>query len=229
MTAAILIPARMDSTRFPGKPLAVLDGKALIQHAYDNAKDSRRADHVCVVTDSVDIAAYCESHDMTRCCDRNIYACGTDRLAWSLPLSLFGRRAGHPDIIVNLQCDEPDVTGDDLDRLIDMCEALNQTVTACCDMPSEEARNNRNVVKVAVDAHGYALYFSREPLAAAESHVGVYVYPLHILERFKDNGRPAMEREESLEQLRLLYHGDAIRVIRLPGGFRSINVPEDIK
>lgn len=229
MTAAILIPARMDSTRFPGKPLAMLDGKPLIQHCYDNAMDSRRADHVCVVTDSADIAAYCEEHGMPRCFDRNIYDCGSDRLSWSLPLSMFERRAGSPDTVVNLQVDEPDVTGRYLDHLIDVSEALGVVVTACCDMPSTAAHNDPNTVKVAMDEKDRASYFTRLPLAGAAAHVGVYAYPFGVLESFKNWKQPNIEKEESLEQLRLLYYGQQIRVVHLPGDFRSINVPEDIK
>ena len=227
MTAAILIPARMDSTRFPGKPLAMLDGKPLIRHCYDNARASWRANFVLVVTNSREIEEYCVAHSMYCRLDEQPYPTGSDRIAATLPLT--AGDGSEVDIVVNLQCDEPDVTGDVLDRLIGACELIGEAVTVRCPITNERDRNHPNIVKVVVNHIGKALYFTRKPLPCADAHIGVYAYPIDVLRRFASWPQAGIERGESLEQLRLLLNGETLHTVCCSGGFHAINVPEDIK
>ncbi len=227
MSTAILIPARMGSQRFPGKPLEFMHGRTILHHCYQHACDSARASTVAVVTDSKEVVEHCRDLDMHCVYDAiNKYPTGSDRCAGALQW--------HPDFenhdfdtVVNLQCDEPEISGDDLDSLITTSVATGQAVTASCELQAL-GRESPNTVKVVTRNGHYAAYFSRSPLQASSAHVGVYVYPLHVLQSFASTPQPKIELAEGLEQLRLIYMGIGMLVVSIEGQRRSINCPEDI-
>ncbi len=227
MSTAILIPARMEANRFPGKPLEYLRGRSLLQHAYRNATEATAADVVAVVTDSQAIVDHCREADLFCVFDPSVYRTGSDRCAGVLDNKAF--EAHHVSTVVNLQCDEPEVTGEDMDALIATSIATGRVVTASCEMPpGEGGHSSPNAVKVVTQSGGIAAYFSRQPLQGADLHVGVYVYPLWAIRKFHAEAQPKIERAEGLEQLRMIYSGTHIVVLQIHGQRRSINCPEDI-
>jgi 3-deoxy-manno-octulosonate cytidylyltransferase (CMP-KDO synthetase) len=223
MTFTVLIPARLKSTRLPDKPLADIHGAPMVVRVAQQAARSRAA-RVVVAGDDARIVEACRAHGVHALLTRVDHVSGSDRLAEACEhLGLDGA-----EIVVNVQGDEPLIsTG-----MIDACAALlharhdcvMSTVAHAIDDPAEYA--NPNVVKVVTDAAGRALYFSRasiphwrdRPDAAALSappplrHVGLYAYRAAFLRRFPTLAHAPLEALESLEQLRVLWHGERIAV-----------------
>jgi len=232
VSTAILIPARMESTRFPGKPLEVLCGRSLLHHCYQHATEATRASTVAVVTDSKEIEEHCLDFDMLCVLDQRRHRdfseirTGSDRCACALGHKAFENHDF--DTVVNLQSDEPEVSGKDLDALITMSVASGRVTTASCAIQGHELEDP-NTIKVVTRAGHFAAYFSRSGLQGASAHVGVYVYPLRELQQFAVAAQPHTEKAEGLEQLRMIHHGTEILVLTLEGRRRSINCPGDIK
>ena len=214
MKVVIVIPARYGSSRLPGKPLADILGKPMIQHVVDRAKSVRTADQVVVATDDQRVfdavVAFGGEVVMT---DPN-HPSGTDRL-----VEVMTKVPG--DLYVNLQGDEPLVRPSDIETLIGgmQGDASVSVGTLCHPLPDEEA-HNPNTVKVVLAENGDALYFSRalipfprepEGVAMFLKHVGVYAYRREVLEKYSQLPQPMLEKAEKLEQLRLLYAGFKIR------------------
>jgi len=234
MTTATVIPVRYESSRFPGKALALCRGQPLLQWAWRTAKESERTDWAGVVTDSLEVTSWCRENGV-RCVHMpERHPTGSDRTA-----ALIARARdeqwpilGKAEIVVNLQCDEPDLTGEDLDRLIETMYLYNhphQRVSTCCCALSEDDRNDFNAVKVVCDSSGDALYFSRAALLGASLHVGVYAYSANVLGAFACRPQGALEQAENLEQLRLLEEGFMVYVLPLSRSVRSINTPDDLE
>lgn len=247
---AIVIPARMESTRLPGKPLRMVRGKSMVLWAWEAAKASKRAGFAAIVTDSLEIADWC-SGDIPMMADyRGSHPTGSDRIAAAMGfrdgdddtyVAFSGVWPGfvdHAKIIVNLQCDEPDITGADLDRLIEelIDHSLVQVATYRCrrdaDMHGTEGWDQpiaeTHVVKVVCDHNDNALYFSRAGIPG-DIHVGVYAFRRKILESFARYPQGDLEKAEDLEQLRLLENGIPIRVLDLGRSVRSVNTEADLK
>ncbi len=224
---AIVIPAHMGSKRFPGKPLAEARGKPLLQWAWEAAVDARCAGLQIVATDSEEIHAWCREHDIRCLFDARVkFPTGSDRVAAAV-----GR---HPKIryAINLQCDEPEITGEDLDRLIEELQVHKFRLTttfAFAVGPGSPSYCDRNAVKVVTDKNQQAMYFSRAALSGARVHVGVYAYRLKSLNQFAYTDPAPLEQIESLEQLRLLHLGLPIHVVDLGRRVVSINTPEDLE
>lgn len=240
MGVTVIIPARYASTRFPGKPLADLCGKPMIQWVYERSSLCRSVGRVVVATDDARIAEAVTAFGGEVVMTRVDHATGTDRLAEVA--------AGLDDeLIVNVQGDEP---------LIDptMIEAAVAPLLADSSIPmgtlktpltSMEEFLNPNVVKVVTDRHGFALYFSRAPIPYARDfcqeleqrwhelatarHIGLYVYRREFLLRYPHLPVTPLENQECLEQLRALEHGYRIRVAetRLVG--QGVDTPEDLE
>lgn len=233
MTAFVVIPARYGSTRFPGKPLAMIAGKTLIQRVYERAAGIRRAAAVWVATDDDRILQNVESFGGYGVKTRGEYSSGTDRIAAALPE--IERREGRTcDQVINLQGDEPLIDTASVDRLIDCLdrEAVD-IATLASPLQSPEDLENRDVVKVATDLAGNALYFSRAPIpfaspAVARRHVGIYGYQKSALQRLASLSPSPLERAESLEQLRALQNGLKIRVLEVSAPHIGVDRPEDI-
>ncbi|MEK8027913.1 MAG: hypothetical protein RLY78_1575 [Pseudomonadota bacterium] len=222
----VLIPARMASTRLPDKPLADLDGLPMVVRVARAAAQAQ-VDAVVVATDHADIVSACEAHGVRAVLTRADHPSGSDRLAEACTLlGLDG-----DDVVVNVQGDEPLI----LATMIDACAALLRQRPDCVMStvahPIDDVAElrNPNVVKVVLDAASRALYFSRAPIAwwrdgwsagidglpehpPALRHVGLYGYRAGFLRRFPLLPPAPLERLESLEQLRVLWHGERIAV-----------------
>jgi 3-deoxy-manno-octulosonate cytidylyltransferase (CMP-KDO synthetase) len=239
----VVIPARYASSRFPGKPLADLGGKPMIVRVAQRAAKSG-ASEVIVATDhpAIERAAAQAGYDVAMTSKR--HASGTDRLAEvAAQRGYAGKR-----IIVNVQGDEPLISPALIRRAAkNLAEHEEAAIaTACHGIESAAELANPNVVKVVLDARGYALYFSRAPIPYARDayakgmgsipdglpvyrHLGIYAYRAAFLRDFKRLTAPAIERFEALEQLRALHAGYRISVAVTRGAPQSgIDTPQDL-
>jgi 3-deoxy-manno-octulosonate cytidylyltransferase (CMP-KDO synthetase) len=243
MSFTVLVPARLQSTRLPRKPLADINGLPMIVRVAQRAALSGAA-RVVVATDDVDIGAACLKHGIVHVMTRVDHATGSDRLAEACTLlGLDG-----DDIVVNVQGDEPLIDPQLIDAcaklLADRRDCVMSTLAHAIDEVDEFT--NPNVVKVVLDGAGRALYFSRSPLPwwrdgyakgittlstpAPLRHIGVYGYRAAFLRRFPSLPASPLEAVESLEQLRVLWHGERIAVHvsdARPGP--GVDTPEDLE
>jgi 3-deoxy-manno-octulosonate cytidylyltransferase (CMP-KDO synthetase) len=214
MRAVIVIPARYGSSRLPGKPLADLLGKPMVQHVYERACMVPGVAQVVIATDDERVAHVAQSFGGRVEMTSPDHPTGTDRL-----VEVMHRVEG--DTFINVQGDEPLVRPGDIARLVDGLAADPgvQVGTLCHPLPAQEAANP-NTVKVVVADNGDALYFSRAPIpyprdhsdtAQYLKHVGVYAYRREVLAAYAGLRQPMIEKAEQLEQLRLLAAGLRIR------------------
>ena len=229
MKAVIVIPARWGSTRFPGKPLAQIAGRSLIQRVHDRAADVKRAAAVFVATDDDRISEHVEAFGGKVLRPDGDFQTGTDRIAAAVRL-LDGRF----DQVVNVQGDEPLIETSAVDHVIETLQSENIDIaTLGSPIETDEEYMSRDVVKVVTDLEGNALYFSRAPIpfgsrAMARRHVGLYGYQTRALLRFAELPQTPLERAESLEQLRALQNGLKIRVLHTDKPHLGVDRPEDV-
>jgi 3-deoxy-manno-octulosonate cytidylyltransferase (CMP-KDO synthetase) len=231
----VIIPARYASTRFPGKPLAELGGKPMVVHVCERAAKSGAA-AVHVATDDARIAQAVEQAGFAAVMTSAGHASGTDRIAEAAKKL----RLKDSELVVNVQGDEP-LIAPGLIREVGTLLAKRRdaaVATACHAIHDDAALTSPNVVKVVLDAAGYALYFSRsqipyprEPGAAAcYRHAGIYGYRVGFLKKFARLKPASLENAEALEQLRVLWHGYRIAVAvskaEIPPGVDS---PQDLE
>jgi 3-deoxy-manno-octulosonate cytidylyltransferase (CMP-KDO synthetase) len=226
-----VIPARYGSTRFPGKPLALINGKPMIQHVYERASKSKLLDSVIVATDHEEIQKVVDGFGGRAIITSKDHETGSDRIA-----EVTSKIEG--DFFVNIQGDEPLISHELIDALIETAQHTPDTViTAKTAIKNVEDAANPNVVKVVTDINQYALYFSRStiPFNRAKKditlfkHLGIYGYPKSILNEFVKLPQSALEEVEMLEQLRLLENGYRIKVIETSYDAVGVDTPEDIK
>jgi 3-deoxy-manno-octulosonate cytidylyltransferase (CMP-KDO synthetase) len=243
MGFSVLIPARLASTRLPGKPLADIGGKPMVVRVAQRAAASA-AERVVVAADHGSIVEACAAHGVQAVLTRPEHATGSDRLAESCELL----RLVDDDIVVNVQGDEPLIEPALIDAVAALLQAQPQASigTAAHAIADVAEFLNPNVVKVVLDAQGLALYFSRAPIpwwrdgfaAGAATlppmtplrHVGIYAYRARFLRVFPHLPPAAIERSEALEQLRALWHGHRIAVhvtAAAPGP--GVDTPEDLE
>ena len=248
MTTTAVIPARFASTRFPGKPLADETGKYLIQHVCESVAECTRVDRVVVATDDERIVEAVRSFGGEAMMTRADHVSGTDRVGEvAIVLGL-----ADDDLVLNVQGDEPELDADALDRLVaavtdgaQECRIGTLAAPFPDDGPREGTGSPRdpNCVKVALDARGRALYFSRSlipyPCDAGGTvdrpsrwllHLGVYAFRADTLRAITAEGgltTGALEQAESLEQLRWIEHGIPITVVTVPRATVGIDTPED--
>ncbi|EXJ11768.1 3-deoxy-manno-octulosonate cytidylyltransferase [Imhoffiella purpurea] len=222
----VVIPARYGSTRLPGKPLLDINGKPMIQHVVERALESV-AEEVVVATDDQRIADVCAPLGVRAILTQQHHRTGTDRVAEVIA------RCGWSDdtVVVNLQGDEPCMPAALLDQVAGNLAALDRTgmATLACPIRDGAELFDPHVVKVVTNAAGFALYFSRAPIpwhrdeflgktAALPSsfgflrHIGLYAYRAAFLKRYVEMDAAPLELAESLEQLRVLWHGERIHV-----------------
>jgi 3-deoxy-manno-octulosonate cytidylyltransferase (CMP-KDO synthetase) len=238
LRAVALIPARLASTRLARKMLLADTGRPLVVHTAECARGSGAFARVVVATDAEEIAAAVRAHGCEARLTRADHASGTDRVheAWS-QLALEGERA---DVLVGIQGDEPDLAAADLARLVAAFrDPAVEMATLAAPLADAADLARPSVVKVVRDARGDALYFSRAPIpgrghAAAGAapllrHVGVYAYRPAALARFCALPHGALERWESLEQLRWLEAGLRLRVVDATRAPRGIDTEEDYR
>lgn len=215
----IIIPARYNSVRFPGKPLADIWGKPMVQHVYELALQVPHVHAVLVATDDLRVADAVRAFGGQYLMTSSDHPSGTDRLVEVM---------AHVDanVYINLQCDEPLVCPADIALLAAglLADSSLQVGTLCHPISAEEAPNP-NMVKVVLTTNGDALYFSRAVIPYLRDggevaprylkHVGVYAYRREVLEAYAGLAQPMIEQVEKLEQLRLLAAGFSIRVFEV--------------
>ena len=233
----VVIPARYESVRFPGKPLADIHGKPMIQRVYECAQRSG-AGQVIIATDHSKIGMVAEDFGATVCMTGSDHASGTDRISEVVQKM----RWDDDVIVVNLQGDEP-MTPPELIRQV--ADNLDQHPDAACatlytPMQHDDDPGNPNAVKLTFDNNGYALYFSRAAIPCHRDHdseppqyyrhIGMYAYRASLLKNYSQLPACELEQHEKLEQLRLLANGLRIHVAEaccLPGP--GIDTPEDLE
>lgn len=222
-----VIPARYGSTRFPGKPLALLLGKPLVQWVYEGASESNYLEEIIVATDDVRIAEVARNFGAKVAMTKPDHASGTDRVAEALE----GREAS---IVVNIQADEPLIEGWMIDRLIPPLVSKEADLTSLMAPVYElSLAGDCNRVKVVVDKNGYALYFSRSPVPFSPEdffyqHIGIYGFQREVLEAFCRLEPSRLEKSERLEQLRALENGYRIRMVEISQPTIGVDTPEDL-
>jgi 3-deoxy-manno-octulosonate cytidylyltransferase (CMP-KDO synthetase) len=224
--AAGVIPARFASTRFPGKPLAPILGKPMIQWVYEAARKAESLDRVIVATDDAGIFERARLFGAEAIMTSPEHVSGTDRVA---------EVAARLDIayVVNIQGDEPLLEAGMIDALVDALEKGDAPAASLMTRAGREDVLDRNVVKVVVDARGFALYFSRFPIPFGATgdffrHVGIYGYRRDFLLELSRMPPSTLEKSERLEQLRVLENGFKIRMVECNGATLSVDAPEDI-
>ena len=223
----VVIPARYASSRLPGKPLLAIAGKPMILHVCDRAREAG-ADDVIVATDHEAIISCVEAYGICALMTRKEHRNGTERIAEVCDLLDWKPS----EIIVNLQGDEPLVPAETIRVLAAalMSDQSARVATLATRIVRADELFDANAVKVVIDHNGHALYFSRAPIpwdrdrfvagvkpdvltADYLRHVGMYAYSVDFLKRYLDWQASALEEIESLEQLRILWHGEPILVI----------------
>jgi len=224
MKSVIVIPARWASSRFPGKPLAMIAGVSLIQRVYERASRSKRADALFVATDDDRIAGHIASFGGRVVRPEGDFQSGTDRIAAALDLL-----GDAYDQVMNVQGDEPLIDVSAIDAVIEVLQTTGvDMATLAAPIESDEEWQSRDVVKVVTTLSGDALYFSRAPLAGAQRHVGIYGYQTGVLRALAALAPSPLERAESLEQLRALQNGLKIRVVQTTRPHLGVDRPEDV-
>ncbi len=237
MSATIIIPARLASTRFPEKVLAAATGKPLVQHVVEAARTARSLDggEVVVAADSPRIVEALRPFGTHVVLTRADHPNGTSRLAEAAALLNLPMDA----VIVNAQGDEPEMPGVVIDAAIEALLANPEVSvgTVAAPLTDDEDAANPNIVKVARAASGLGLYFSRSPIPYDRDgtrapgsrplrHVGVYAYRRSFLETYVKLPATPLEQAEQLEQLRVLEHGYRIGVGLVAAAHAGIDTPE---
>ena len=228
----VIIPARYGASRFPGKPLALLAGKPLICHVVERALAARGVDLVAVATDDDRIAAVARIGGAVTVMTGDATT-GTDRVAEAAR-----KLTPRPALVVNLQGDEPLIDPGAIEALLGaMSDPLVKMATLARPLAEGELERTQ-VVKVVCAENGDALYFSRAAIphrreggqsALALAHVGIYAFREPFLQEFAALAPGRLEREESLEQLRVLEAGHRIRVVETRYGGFGVDTPEDLE
>jgi len=228
-----IIPARFNAKRLPGKPLRTILGKPLIQYVWERVRKAKLVDRIIIATDTLKVKNVCERFGAeailtsTDCCS------GSDRVAQVA-------KKLKPEIIINVQCDEPLISVSLIDRLVmELKKNKNlKYVTAACFLKDLSLIQDPNIVKVVIDKNNYALYFSRAPIPynrnnsrkiCALKHLGIYGYRYESLIRFASMEKSNLEEIEKLEQLRILENGHKIKVIISKYDSISVDTEEDLK
>ncbi|GAB2943061.1 3-deoxy-manno-octulosonate cytidylyltransferase [Hafnia psychrotolerans] len=241
MSFIVIIPARYASSRLPGKPLADINGKSMVVHVMERAKESG-AERVIVATDHPDVFNEVQAAGGEACMTRADHQSGTERLAEVIERYGFS----DDDIIVNVQGDEPMVPPVIIRQVADNLASCNAGMaTLAVPIETAEEAFNPNAVKVVRDVNGYALYFSRAAIPwererFAESketigdnflrHIGIYAYRAGFIRRYVNWAPSQLEHIELLEQLRVLWYGEKIHVAvakEIPSV--GVDTPEDLQ
>jgi len=240
LRSAIVIPARLASTRLPRKLLLAETGKPLIQHTYEAALQARHPSSVLVAADCEEIAGVVRSFGGRVELTSPECACGTDRVAE------IARKLPDVEIVVNVQGDEPEISAAAIDLAVGLLERNPRAVMSTLATPirTKEKLHDPSCVKVVFDQNQRAVYFSRAPipfarnwddaLLAAEpplfhQHIGLYAYRREFLLRLAELSRAPMERIENLEQLRVLHAGETILVGVIDEPTLGIDTAEDYR
>lgn len=244
MKFTVIIPARYASTRFPGKPLVEIGGKPMVQHVYERALEAG-ATRVIVASDDARIAKTVTDFGGNYCMTAAHHESGTERLAEVVDVE--GLLAH--ELVVNVQGDEPFIPAENIRQVAENLFQYKDAEMATLGVKITDVEDafNPNVVKVVTDKMGYALYFSRSAIPYDRSrfmdadsideigdfylrHIGIYAYRAGFIKQYVNMAPSGLEQIESLEQLRVLWHGERIHVDEAqkapPTG---IDTPEDLE
>lgn len=233
MNASIVaaIPARFDSTRLPGKPLRDILGKPMIQRVYEQVRKASGIDRIVVLTDDERIADAVLAFRGEALMTPLDCASGTDRIAWAA-------RDWDVDAIINIQGDEPLIEPEAISKVArHLATAPKDPIVTLATPATEADAADPNAVKVVLDRDNYALYFSRSAIpyqrragvATTWRHVGLYGYQLEALLELATLPPSPLELAESLEQLRALHNGLAIKVLDINGASPGVDTEEDLR
>lgn len=231
--AIAIIPARNQSKRFPGKILATLGGVPLITRVLRAARGSKLISQVYIATDDEKIASAVGEYDVKVIMTDSSHKTGTDRVAEA------ASKVDDCEIVVNIQADEPFMTGEIIDKIISALEDPKAYMsTACFILKDQDDLNDPNMVKAVLDKDGIALYFSRSLIPSGGSggpgaapvygHLGIYGFKKDFLYKFASLERSPLEISERLEQLRAIENGYRIKTVIVDGRFAGINTREDL-
>jgi 3-deoxy-manno-octulosonate cytidylyltransferase (CMP-KDO synthetase) len=233
MSVIGVIPARMASTRFPGKPLVDIGGKTMIQRVYEQAKKCEALDAVYVATDHPAIADEVKKFGGLVQLTASSHENGTSRCA-----ELLANLEKKPAVVINIQGDEPFFNPTDLDALI-ACfkDSSTQIATLVKHIEVADELDNPTVVKAVFDKNDRALYFSRAPIpfnregisAMSYKHIGIYAYRFDVLPELVKLPATELETIEKLEQLRWLENGYTIKIAAAKHDSNSVDTPEDLE
>lgn len=244
MQFTVIIPARYSSSRFPGKPLVDILGKPMVQHVYERAQEAG-ASKVIVATDDARIAKTVSDFGGEYCMTAQHHESGTERIAEVIDVE--GLLAH--EIVVNVQGDEPFIPAENIRQVAENLHLHKEAemATLAVRITDVEEAFNPNTVKVVTDKLGYALYFSRSTIPYDRArfldednideigdfylrHIGIYAYRAGFVKQYINMSPSGLEQIESLEQLRVLWHGEKIHVAQAqsppPPG---IDTPADLQ
>ena len=220
-----VIPGRLNSTRFPKKIIYQLNGKSVIQHVYDSAKQSKLLNHLIIAIDSMETLSHLNKECDTVFTSKG-HESGTDRVA-----EVAGKIKCN--IVVNIQGDEPNIDANLIDSLISLFDDPNVEMASVASSDlSEKDLHNPNVVKVCLDKENNARSFERtvsDKKLQYFRHIGIYAYRKEVLETFTNLEQSENEKKLKLEQLRALDNNIAIKLLISDFQHRSIDVKEDLK
>ncbi len=229
-----IIPVRYNSVRYPGKPLALLLGKPMVQWVWERTRKVGLMNNLIIATDDRRIFERAEKFGAEVMMTSKKCRSGTERCAEVA-------RKIHSDLIVNIQGDEPLISPRTIEEVIHAAgkEKTASLVTAAVKTNNREEYLDKNIVKVVSDRKGYALFFSRAPIPYPQQgvteqyfchkHLGIYAYPRDFLLKFTTLAPALLEKIEKLEQLRVLEYGYKIKVVLVKGNSYSVDTPADLQ
>lgn len=235
-----IIPARYQSSRFPGKPLIEIHGVSMIRRVYEQAQKAKRLSKVIVATDDVRIYDHVKQFGGNVQMTGQSHQSGTDRVAEVMETELFNNW----NVAINIQGDEPFIDPSQIDRLAACFDQGDvQIATLAIPLKSTEELFSENVPKVTMTRFGEALYFSRNPIPFFRGlekeqwvqkhnyykHIGIYAFRTGVLRKLTEMDKSPLENAEALEQLRWMENGYRIKVVLTEHDSFSIDVPSDLE
>jgi 3-deoxy-manno-octulosonate cytidylyltransferase (CMP-KDO synthetase) len=233
-----IIPARYASSRFPGKPLAMIDGVSMLKRVYDQAKKAKSLDEIVIATDDTRIMEHAASFGAKAVMTKAEHPSGTDRCYEAYVLS--GKKQ---EYILNIQGDEPFLDPQQIDSICALCDGKTEIATQMIKCKDPAVLFDQGEVKITLNKNNEALYFSRNVIPHIKGqeekewhlhfdyyrHVGMYVYRNDILEQLCQLSPSSLEKAESLEQLRWLENGYKIKCALTSFDSHCIDTPEDVQ
>lgn len=223
------IPARWDSSRFPGKPLELINGVPMVQRVYDRARMCKNLDSIVVLTDDNRIRQYCAVNEIRCIVVEDECRTGTDRCNIALELCDGNR-------FVNIQGDEPLINPEAIDKLIEEHDDNIGVSNAYVKVKDDYKLFDKNVVKVVIDKSSNAVYYSRLPIPFVQKEetrfkqqLGLYCFSRDKLELFSKIQQGPLEKAESVEMLRYVEHGYDVKMVEVDDEGLSVDTPEDLK
>ena len=224
-----MIPARWESSRYPGKPLELINGIPMLRRVYDQVRMCKNIDTIVILTDDNRIRQYCSANELRCIVIESDCATGTDRCAHALQLCDGNR-------FVNIQGDEPLINPEAIDKLIEEHDDDIGVSNAYVKVNDDYKLHDKNVVKVITNKGSMAQYYSRLPVPYNQKEetdfkqqLGLYCFNRESLEMFNKIERGPLERAESVEMLRYLEMGFNVKMVEVDDEGLSVDTPEDLK